>query len=219
MQDKKREKTTNVFSRFRISLKQLIVLSHRLEVCLRMQTCRAFHRSFLWFDYETAVTALPEDFFIFFEHFALLYIIEEFAITFLMFSFNLSDHAVSNGDFRESFLLSDVAESRIKFCPLFILTSCCSSEVLFRCSDNAGRIRRCDFNCTALKKFEETLCMFFFLFSCLSENGWDLFKTLFLSNTCEEFVTTSCLLFTGKWLQQIFLCFCSFNTFSHVIWY
>ena len=85
-----------------------------------MSACRTFHRRFLAFDHETAVTALPEDSFVFFEYLVCFHVSQKLAITSFVFSFHLCDHAENDSDFLETFFVCDISKSRIKISPFFV---------------------------------------------------------------------------------------------------
>lgn len=113
-------------------LMRLIVLLHRLEVGLRMCTCRASYRGLLTLDHETTVAALPQDRLILLEYLAVLHILQQLAVALLMLSLHLSDHAPNYCDCLEALLLSDVSELGIKICPLLVLTISGCSQVSLR---------------------------------------------------------------------------------------
>ena len=94
-------------------------------------------------------------------------------------------------------------------------TGCRGCEILFSCSDYAGRITRRNLDHASFQEFEESLGVFLFLFGRFGEYAGDLFEALFFGYACEKYVTVPCLRLPGERFQQVLFGFRAFDTFSH----
>ena len=125
----------------------------------------------------TAVAALPFDLFVAFENLVGFDAGQQRAVAFFVLGFDGGNRAENGGDHRESFLIGHIGERRVEIRPLFVFSGCRGCEILFSCSDYAGRITRRNLDHASFQEFEESLGVFLFLFGRFGEYAGDLFRS------------------------------------------
>ncbi len=157
-----------------------IVIEH-FEICLGMETGRAFFRGALALVDITAIAAFPFGLSLFLEDRTVLYVLHERQIALFVVLLHFGDLSPGNGDILESFLFRYVSEGRIEQGVLFILAGGGGFEVFHRGAYDAGRVGGVDFHHSAFEKLEKALGMLFLVLGGFKEYRRDLLISLFFS--------------------------------------
>ncbi len=116
-------------------------------------------------------------------------------------------------NFCKALFLRFCGKRRVHIRPLVVFTVGCFLQIIFGAPDNACGKSRGNFELSALKKLEETFCVFLFLIGSFRKNIGYLHIPFFLCFRSKIGVAVSRLTLTGEGLQQVFFRFGTLKTF------